>query len=86
MELICSGAGAMKLLAPAGVAHPAGHGGAGMDCLLCLLESAPPGVLPPRLPALPPAVQAPAPPPASFLLASMAALPPARAPPVSPVP
>lgn len=86
MEIVCAGAGATKLLVQAANnVHP-GHDGFGMECLLCLLEGAPPFDFSVHVPAAPPLALGAALHTDAPLWVSAAALPPARAPPVSLVP
>ena len=84
MELVCSGAGAAKLVVSNG------YGGAaldvsGMDCSLCLLGSAPPEPPHIHLPAQTPMAGVPPIWVPSRVPAFMAAPPPARAPPIFPL-
>lgn len=85
MELICAGGGGAKLVLHSEGALPS-HGNGGMDCLLCLVESAPPTAAPVPWAGGSPLAGAPAQPPPVSVLVSAAALPPARAPPVPLVP
>ena len=82
MEIVCSSTGVAKILfhAKDGTVE---SGANSMDCPLCLLGAAPPEPLQARLPAIPPLARKPSPPPCVHTVATMAAPPPARAPPFS---
>ena len=80
MDVVCSNAGGVKIVVHADDG-PVKHGAKGMDCPLCLLESAPPEPPQARWPALLPLARQPLPLSCVQPVVAMAAPPPARAPP-----
>ena len=79
MQLICSGAGAVKFLVQSPSSGTADA--SDMDCPLCLLSAAPPDPTPARLPTLLPVVKMPVPAASLRIPSSVADPPPARGPP-----
>lgn len=80
MDIVCSGAGGVKLVVNTDEG-PVHHGAMGMDCPLCLLDATPPDPLKTRLPVLQPLARQPLPVSCVHPVAATAAPPPARAPP-----
>lgn len=81
-EQVCSASQGIGRMAQAKTGHALLHA-LGMDCPLCLLGSAPPQPTAFTQPALPAPHQRPASPVLARAMARMAALPPARGPPLS---
>ena len=80
LELVCSSAGVVKIVAHSTDGSEA-LGAVGMDCPLCLLEGAPPAAAHARWPTFAPQADHPSFRIRVFAVATMAAPPPARAPP-----